>query len=112
MSCSLDVVDCFGCRVLLDHANWEKHLADGRHLEVVQYHDRFIEVLQDPDIVVEANRDRHQHYFRSGITRGRHTRLYLLLIVAEFAAVHKIATWRIVPAADTDGRVLWMRSTR
>ena len=109
MSCELEVIDCFGRKVVLDHSNWEKHIAARRHLEVVEYHDRFAEVLRDPDIVVEARRDKHHHFFRQGITRGRHARLYLLVVVAEFAGVHKVTTWRLVPFVDTEGAVIWTR---
>lgn len=109
MSCELSVLDCFGRVVLLDYSNWEKHQADRRHLEVVPYHDRFPEVLRDPLIVVRAKRTGQDHYFREGLTRGSHHRLFLLLIVGEFDGIAKITTWRLVAATDTEGDIRWTR---
>lgn len=87
MSCELDVIDCFDRRVLLQHANWQKHLTGpSRHPEVVAYHDQFPALLQDPDIVVEAERDRHHHFYLRGL-----------------------ASWWLAGRIGTRGKEVWRR---
>jgi len=69
LSCELDVVDCFGNTVHLDHSNWEKHL--DRHPDVVPYHDQLPLVLQVPQIVVKAEVDGAYHFYRLRSARVR-----------------------------------------
>ena len=108
MACSLTVTDCFRRTVTLDHSNWQKHLADGRHLEVVPYHHLLPNVLQYPDLVVEADRDGHYHYFRRGIGTGPFAGHWLQVVVAG----DKVRTWRLVPVPGVPGRRIWPRPTR
>jgi hypothetical protein len=109
VSCNLDVVDCLGRRIILDHSNWVKHVESRRHPEVEPYHDRFAEVLAHPDVVIEASRDGQHHFYRKGLTEGRYAGRYLVLIAVNFGGVYKIATWRIMPDVDAAGTVIWPR---
>jgi hypothetical protein len=70
VSCGFSVTDGFGRTVTLDHSNWQKHLDAGRHLEVVPYHDRFPEVLRDPDLVLRSGRDGQYHCYRRASRPG------------------------------------------
>ena len=109
VSCDLVVVDCFGETLVLDHSNWQKHLSSGRHLEVVSYHDAFQRALEDPDVVIEAARDGHDHFYRRGLGQGRYASHYLVVVVANFPAGGKIVTWRFTRAIDTRGTQIWKR---
>lgn len=106
MSCALDVIDCFGRMVVLDHSNWVKHINTGRHLEVVQYLEHFPSVLSQPDRVIDDRRRSQRHYYKRGIAGGRYTGFYLQLVVGEFNGIYKITTWRLVPRIDPLGSVL------
>lgn len=105
MSCGLTVTDCFGREVVLDHSNWVKHERRGAHPEVARYHDSFVLVLQDPDFVVEAVRDGHQHFYRRGIAAHR----YLHLVVVNFESVYKITAWWLSPQQDIKGMSVYER---
>ena len=103
MTCDLVVMDCFGREVILEHSNWEKHR--DRHGEVIEYHDSFPLVLQDPDFVVEAARDGDLHYYQLGIVGHR----YLQLVVRSFVGAHKVTTWWFSPKNRTKGTVIYER---
>jgi hypothetical protein len=98
--------------VNLDHSNWQKHLT--RHPEVVAYHDKLMTVLTDPDVVIEANRDGHFHFYRSGLTDGPYRRLYIRVVVEYYGD----KTWGTVKTAilastvDVPGIVRRMRLPR
>ena len=111
MSCDLEVTDCFGWVVRLDHSNWQKHIDKGRHLEVVPYRDRFAELLTDPDVVVEARRDGHYHFYRRGLTTGRFHAHYLHVVVEYYGAdaSGKVKSWWMTRSVDLEGIVRWMR---
>ena len=105
VSCGFEVTDCFGRAVTLEHSNWQKHLADGRHSEVVPYHGLIVNVLQHPDVVVEADRDGQYHYFRRGVGTGAFAGYWLQIVVGG----DKVRTWRLVPALGVPGRQVWPR---
>lgn len=109
MSCDLDVTDCFGRSVRLDHSNWVKH--QSRHPEAIPYHDQIAEVVADPDVVVEAGRDGHHHFYRRGLTRGRFRQHYLRVVVEYFGGGRqgKIKTWWLSSTVDTRGVLRWSR---
>jgi hypothetical protein len=79
VSCDLEVADCFGRTVRLDHSNWEKHR--NRHPEVVEYHNHLSIAVEDPDFVVEDPVTGAYHFYRLGLTHGRHRDNYLKVIV-------------------------------
>ena len=94
---------------MLDHSNWEKHLLGGKHREVVAYHDSFPLVLQDPDIVVEAWRDGHLHFYRRRIVDDRYPGRYLRLIIVTLGDIHKVTTWWIDREVDLRGAIRYER---
>ena len=71
MACGFTVTDVFGRPVTLDHSNWQKHLLDGRHPEVVPYLSALPLALTAPDTVMEEPQRGSYHYYRWGIGRGR-----------------------------------------
>ena len=109
VSCELEVTDCFGKTVRLEHSNWEKHQA--RHPEVVAYHDHLSDVVSDPDVVVEDPVTGAYHFYRLGLTQGKHRRNYLKVIVEyyEEGTLGKMKTWWLPPSVDVEGQLIWMR---
>ena len=109
MACGFTVTDCFGRTVTLDHANWQKHLQAGRHLEVVPYLPAFPLVLTAPDVVIEVASNSSYHYFRRGIGQGRFRQAWLCLVVATFPRGHRVVTWRFMPRIAVQGVQRWPR---
>lgn len=109
MPCELEVVDCFGRTVVLDHSNWTKHVETERHLEVVPYRERFAVVLREPDIVVEAERDGDFHFYKKGIGEGKYSNMYLHLAVKRLGPPDpdKVATWWFSPYV-LKGKTVWL----
>jgi hypothetical protein len=84
MACGFQVTDCFGRVVTLEHSNWQRHLARGRHPEVVPYLQMLPRVLSQPDVVIEAHADGAYHYYKRGRSQGRFHNAWLVTIVAVF----------------------------
>ena len=109
MCCEFTARDVFGRQLRLDHSNWQKH--KHRHPEAVPYHDTISVVVSDPDIVIEASRDGHYHFYRLGLTRDRFVGHYVKVIV-EYAAdqtTGTIKTWWLPRGVDVQGSVRWIR---
>ena len=104
MSCELDVLDCFGRRVLLDHSNWEKHLT--RRPDLIPYRERFAEVLSRLDAVIQAERDGALHFYRTGIGEGKFANLYLRIVIGRYSPVDKIKSWWFCTTVDPRGTEL------
>lgn len=110
MACDLNITDCFGRLVALDHSNWQKHIV--YRPEIGPHHADLATVLTDPTVVVEASRDSHYHFYRLGLTTGRFTGMYLRVVVEYFPSGHgKVKTAWICRTVDTKGTVRWMRET-
>jgi hypothetical protein len=107
MTCGFQVTDCFGRTVTLDHANWQRHLARGRHPEVVPYLGALPRVLSQPDVVMEAQGDGAYHYYRRGLGRGRFRNAWLIAIVAMFGHQAKVVSWRFMFQIDPGGVQRW-----
>jgi len=101
----LDVTDCFGHRVRLDHVNWERHLP--RHAELAPYHGQIPLVLREPHAVVQSAADGALHFYRLGIGEGMYQPLYLHIIV-DCAPTGDcwVKTCYFTGAIDVDGEVL------
>jgi hypothetical protein len=111
VSCELEVTDCFGRTVQLDHSNWQKHLATKRHLEVIPYHDQLSMVVADPDFVVEDPVTGAYHFYRLGLTTGRYARHYVKVVVEYYdsGSIGKMKSWRLPTSVDVEGQLVWMR---
>lgn len=114
MTCELDVTDCFGRRVILTHRNWERHLIGEppchQHPEVVPYHDRFPEVLGDPDLVIEALNGQY-HFFKNGITSGRYQHLAIHLVTRPNRDHEGLASFWLSRLGDVKGTIKWPRES-
>lgn len=111
MSCELEVVDRFGTIVRLDHSNWEKHKT--RHPEVIEYHAQLTVAVSDPDVVMEDADTGAYHFYRLGLTHGKHSRNYLKVVVEyyEGGTIGKMKSWWLPRSIDVEGSLVWMRTS-
>jgi hypothetical protein len=67
--------------------------------------------VADPDVVVEDPVTGAYHFYRLGLTRGRHSRNYLKVVVDyyEGGTVGKMKSWWLPSTVDVEGRFVWMR---
>ena len=111
MTCAFQATDCFGRTVVLEHSNWQRHLAQGRHPEVVPYLGVLPQVLSRPDIVMEAHSNGAYHYYKRGLGKGRFRRAWLVVIVARFQGRAKVVSWRFMSQIDPRGVQRWPTRT-
>ena len=65
----------------------------------------------DPDVVIEATRDGHYHFYRSGLTDGAYRRLYIRVVVEYYGDLTwgKVKTTVLARTVDVPGTVRRMR---
>ena len=112
LSCELDVTDCFGNPVRLDHANCVNHVE--KRPEIGPHHDVIADVLTDPDIVVSRQREgiAHYHFYRRDMLAGRSASLYLRVIVrypGDGARGVVVTAWLTSSVDLAGGELKWLR---
>lgn len=103
------IPDKDGLPITLTRERWEDHILIGhpamaKHLEAIKL------AVSDPDYILQSDkRADTKLFYRLGVTEGRHSNLYMVVVIRHTVSEGFVRTAYLALKPIAGGEVVWMR---
>lgn len=103
------IPDKDGTPTTLTRERWESHILVGhpamaKHLEAIKV------AINDPDYILQSDKQADTNlFYRLGVTEGKYSNLYMVVVIRYTASEGFVRTAYLVPKPIAGGEVIWIR---